>query len=105
MTASAIGGSVWRNLQVVEREARDLLPRRRGDRAAVDVALRLVDHHRDEQLRGVGPREGDERGDVRAVGVAALRVDLLRRTGLAGQLVALDRRARRGAARAEHALE
>ena len=97
---------VGRDLQVVEREARDLAERRAGDQAAVDLALRLVDHHGDEQLRLLGGREADERGDVLALRVAARdRVGLLRRAGLAGQHVAGDRGAGGGAARAEHALE
>ena len=40
-----------RDLQVRQRERRDLLERRRRDLAAVDRAARLVDHHRHEQAR------------------------------------------------------
>ena len=53
----------------------------------------------------LGGGEADERGDELGLGVAAVLVRLLRRAGLAAQLVAVDRRAGRRAARAEHALE
>ena len=76
----------------------------RGDGAAVVVALRVVDDDRDEQLRVLGRREADERGDELGVGVGAVD-DLLRRTGLAGERVAGDADLRRRAARREHALE
>ena len=56
--------SVGRDPQVVEREAHDLAEGRPGDEPAVDLALRLVDHHRHQHARAVGGREADERGDV-----------------------------------------
>ena len=52
---AARGGLLGRDPQVRQRERRDLLERRAGDGAAVDVALRLVDHHRDEQPRVARP--------------------------------------------------
>src|SRR5215207_9637858 len=77
------------DLLVAESEVDDLLPRRRGDLAAVDVALGLVDDHRGEQLRVVGGRKVDERRDVELLGVLA--VDrLLRRARLAGGRVPGD---------------
>ena len=72
------GGGVGRDLQVLEVEARDLLEGRRGDDAAPDRAARLVDRDQDDEAR---PRRGDdpdERGDVPAGGVAAVRIRLLR---------------------------
>src|SRR5688572_6927813 len=62
----------------------DLRHDRRGDRAAVIGALRLVEDHRDADPRLLGRREGDERADVPALRVAAGRgIDLLRRARLA----------------------
>src|SRR4051794_12510722 len=93
---------IGRDLQVTQREVDDVAPGRRRALAAVDLALGLVDHDRREQLRVLGGREADERRDVLVLGVLA--VDrLLGRAGLARELVALDRRARRRAARLQHA--
>src|SRR3954454_11376564 len=91
--------------QVREREGHDLLERRRRHHAAVDLALRLVDHHRHQQARLASRRVADERGHELGLGVAAVPVRLLRRTGLARQLVAVHPRLLRRAARAQHALE
>src|SRR3954468_3456941 len=91
--------------QIRQSEGHDLLERRRSHHAAVDLAPRLVHHHRHQQAGFAGGRVADERGHEVGLGVAAVAVGLLRRAGLAGQLVALDARLLRGAARAEHALE
>ena len=74
---------------------------RRGDRAAVDVAGRLVDHHDDRQLGLLGRHEADEVGDVVVVAggvlVAALGQRLAGGARLAGHRVAGDATARAGA--------
>src|SRR3712207_4383302 len=103
----AAGRLLRGDAQVVERERGDLLERRGGDLAAVDLAAAgLVDHDGHEQLGAIGGREADERGDVAGVRVqAGGLVDLVRRAGLAGELVAGDLRLARRAARREDALE
>src|SRR3954462_503897 len=81
-----------RDLQIRQREGHDLAERRRRDLAAVDRALRLVDHDHAEQARVQRGGEPDEGGDVaRARVLARGRVHLVRGAGLAGELVAGDR--------------
>ena len=70
---AAVCGSVRRNLEVLEVEARDLAEGRRGDDAAVDVAVRLVDHDHDHELRLRRGHHADERGDVLRRRVACRR--------------------------------
>src|SRR5438067_5341289 len=98
-------GSVRRNLEVRKGEGDDLLERGRRHRAAVDVALRLVDHDGHEQARVARGRVADERRDEPELGVAAHPVGLLGGAGLARERVAGHLRLLRRAARPEHALE
>src|SRR5205085_4926763 len=51
--------STRRDAQVRQRERGDALERRRRDDAAVDLALRLVDHHGHQQARVPSGREPD----------------------------------------------
>src|ERR1700744_457272 len=67
-------------------------------RCAVRVAIRVVHHDPDDIARIVGGGHAGEGDPVDVVEVAAAcRVDLLRRSGLAGNLVTLDRSRRPGA--------
>src|SRR4051794_4595225 len=98
-SSAGSGASGRRDPQVRQRERDDLLEGRRGHQAAVDLALRLVDHHGHEQARIAGRCEADERREVLRLRVAAVdRVGLLRRAGLAGERVAVDLRLLRRAA-------
>src|ERR687884_612430 len=95
----ADNGSVRRDLQVTEIEARDLLERRCRDDAAEDRAARLVDGDEHDEP---GTRRGtaaDERRNVFAGGVPAVGVGFLRRARLAGDLIARDRGIRPGSFR------
>ena len=58
--AAQRSGSVRRDPQVRQRVARDLAERRSRHGAAVVVALRVVDDHRDQQTRVLGGGEADE---------------------------------------------
>ena len=87
-----------RDLQVRQRELHDALEGRRRHGAAVDVAARLVDHHRHQQAGVLGRRVADERGHEVGIGVGAV-LGLLGGTGLAGQRVAVDGGLLRRAAR------
>ena len=95
---------VGRDPEVGQREGGDLPEDRRRDGAADVDVLRLVDDHRDQQLRPLGGGEADEGGDVLGVRVGAV-LDLLGGSRLARQHVAGNAHGRGGAARLEHALE
>src|SRR3954462_15029097 len=64
--------SLRRDLEIRERERQDLLEGRGRHDAAEDRALRLVDHHRNQQARVASRREADEGRHVLELRVAAV---------------------------------
>src|SRR5712691_6649106 len=83
---------VRRHLEVLQVEARDLLERGCRDEAAPDGAPRLVDRDEDDESGPRGGNDPHERRDVTARGIPTVRIRLLRRSRLAGDLVAGDGR-------------
>src|SRR4029450_8940733 len=78
------------DLEVLERELRDLLEGGRCDDAAPDRAVRLVHRHEDHEARIAGRNDSDEGGYVAAGRVTAARVRLRGGPGLPSYLVAVD---------------
>src|SRR6266536_2804945 len=65
------GDVVRGHVEVLEREPRDIPKGRRGNDAAEDLPLRLVDRHQDDQPGRARGDDPDERRNVLRVRVAA----------------------------------
>src|SRR4029453_3949488 len=81
---------VRRDLEVLQRELRDLLESGRRDDAAPDRAVWLVPPHEDPEARIAVRDDSDKGGHVAAGRVTAARVRLRGGPGLARHLVAVD---------------